>query len=316
MKAAATNENRVRGTMDTNAEGSQQLRLGVSPLSWVNEVLADYGEGTEPETVLAEAAAAGYQGVELSRIFPRDSAALSVLLGKHGLSLVSGWYSGFLADRSFEDEIVAVQDHAELLKQCGATVMVYGECGRMALDALDIPMSRRGRLGPHEWAGYGRRLSRFAAVVKARYGLSLVYHYHLMMVAETLEEVRSLMQATDPEVHLLLDTGHAYAAGFDYAVLISEFGPRIAHVHLKDVRADVLETVRKQDLSFNKAVRSGLFTVPGDGSLDYGPLAAFLRTSSYRGWLLVEAEQDPAKAPPLETVQRAHHFITREIAPT
>lgn len=300
---------------NSDTDGLQQLRIGVSPLSWVNEVLADFGAGTTPETVLEEAATAGYQGVELSRIFPRDPAVLSALLRQYRLSLVSGWYSGFLADRSFEEEIQAVRDHAELLKQCGATIMVYGECGRMAPDALDIPMSKRGRLGPEEWVGYGDRLSRFAAELEARYGLTLVYHYHLMMVVETLDDVRSLMRATDPAVHLLLDTGHAYAAGFDYSALISEFGPRIAHVHLKDVRADVLETVRKQDLSFNQAVRSRLFTVPGDGSLEYGPLAAFLRSKNYRGWLLVEAEQDPSKAPPFATVQRAHHFIAREIVP-
>ena len=163
---ATIGESKMVSNADT--DGAQQLRIGVSPLSWVNEVLADYGAGTTPETILEEAATAGYQGVELSRIFPRDPAVLSALLRKFGLSLISGWYSGFLADRSFEDEIAAVHNHAELLKQCGSTVMVYGECGRMAPDALDIPMSRRGRMNPDDWAAYGGRLSRFAAEVKDR----------------------------------------------------------------------------------------------------------------------------------------------------
>lgn len=134
-----------------------------------------------------------------------------------------------------------------------------------------------------------------------------------MMVAETLDEVRALMHNTDPAVRLLLDTGHAHAGGFDYRALISDFGPRIGHVHLKDIRGDRLERVRREDLSFNQAVREGLFTIPGEGSVDFAPLAAFVRSGVYRGWLLVEAEQDPLIVPPLATVSRALRFLMRDI---
>jgi inosose dehydratase len=134
-----------------------------------------------------------------------------------------------------------------------------------------------------------------------------------MMVAETLDEVRTVMGTTGKSVGLLLDTGHAAAAGFDYARLIEEFGPRIKHIHLKDVRADVLSEVRARDLSFNDAVRAGMFTVPGDGSVDFDPLARFLREGGYVGWLVVEAEQDPTKAPPAATVARAHDFVSRQV---
>lgn len=291
------------------------LRLGISPLSWVNEVLPEFGAGTTVEQCLSEAASAGFQGVELSRIFPRDPARLSELLTAHGLSLVSGWHSGFLVDRSFEEEVEAVREHAHLLKACGASVMVYGECGRMAPDALDIPMAGRWTLEPEEWAGYGERLTRFAGWLWAEFGLGLAYHHHLMMVAETLDEVGSLMAATGPEVGLLLDTGHAFAAGFDYATLIAEFGPRINHIHLKDVRAEVLSEVRARGLSFNDAVRSGLFTIPGDGNVDFAPVARFLADGRYAGWVLVEAEQDPAKAPPAPTVARAFWFASETVLP-
>jgi inosose dehydratase len=289
------------------------LRLGVSPLSWVNEVLDDLGRGTSAETCLAEAAAAGYQGVELSKIFPREPSALAGLLGHHGLRLVSGWHSGMLVDGSVADEIEAVRGHASLLKACGVDVMVYGECARMAENALDIPMSHRLRLGVEEWAGYGERLTRFAETLQDEFGLALAYHHHLMMVAETLDEVRAVMAATGPSVGLLLDTGHAHAAGFDYATLLEEFGSRINHIHLKDVRSSVLQDVRSRDLSFNEAVRAGMFTVPGDGDVDFGPLARFLSEGTYASWLLVEAEQDPAKAPPAPTVARAHRFISQTI---
>jgi len=290
-------------------------RLGISPLSWVNEVLDDLGKGTTADTCLSEAARAGYAGVELSKIFPKDNpATLKHLLDGHGLSLATGWYNGFLAERSVEEELKDVVNHAELLAGCGCDVLVYGECARMPDNALDIGMSARLKLAADEWQAYGERLNQFARAVKLRYGLALSYHHHLMMVAETLDEVRTLMSTTGPEVGLLLDTGHAYAAGYDYSILIDEFAARINHIQLKDVRAEVMAEVRARDLSFNQGVRSGMFTIPGDGALDFSALSRFVNSGDYQGrWLVVEAEQDPKKAPPLETVTRAYHFVNQHI---
>lgn len=285
------------------------LRLAVSPLSWVNEVLPEFGAGTSATRILTEARAAGYTGVEMSRAFPRDPMALKSLLDRHGLSLASGWHNGMLADCTVEEELRAVADHARLLRHCGAKVMVYGECGRMAKDPLDCPMSHRITLAPTEWAAYGERLTHFAESLKRDHGLDLVYHHHLMMVAETLAEIHAVMNATDDAVGLLLDTGHAAAAGFDYAQLIRAFGPRIRHIHLKDIRAEILDQVRRTDLSFNDAVRNGLFTVPGDGSVDFTPLADFLKSGAYSGWLVVEAEQNPMLAPPAATVAKASTYM-------
>jgi len=294
---------------------SSVLRLGISPLSWVNEVLDDLGKGTSAETCLSEAAAAGYAGVELSKIFPKDHpATLKRLLEGHGLALATGWYNGFLAGRSVEEELQAVVNHAELLAGCGCDVLVYGECARMADNALDIGMSARLQLAADEWGAYGERLTRFAEAVQQRFGLALSYHHHLMMVVQTLDEVRALMANTGPAVGLLLDTGHAWAAGYDYSILIDEFGGRINHIQLKDVRADIMADVHSRDLSFNQGVRNGMFTIPGDGVLDFSALSRFVNDGRYRGhWLVVEAEQDPQKAPPLETVTRAWRFVTRQM---
>lgn len=292
------------------------IRVGVSPLSWVNEVLADFGAGTSAATVLGEARDAGFEGVELSRVFPRESDRLAALLAENGLSLVSGWYSGFLADRTVDEEIVAVRDHARLLKSCGAKVMVYGECGKMPDNALDVPMSRRGTLDASEWANYGVRLTAFADALRAEHGLRLAYHHHLMMVAETGNEVRAVMDNSGASVGLLLDTGHAQAGGFAYADLIDAYSDRIAHIHLKDVRNDVMTQVRSGDLSFNDGVRAGMFTIPGDGDVDFGPLAHFLASGRYKGWVLVEAEQNPAIAPPAITVKRAFSFVSSSLLPS
>lgn len=295
--------------------GQPAPKLGVSPLSWVNEVLQHLGAGTRAEQCLTEAAQAGYQGVELSRIFPREPGALRALLAQHQLQLVSGWHDGFLTERSVAQELDAVHNHAALLQENGAQVMVYGECGWMTDNALDVSLAQRRLFPDDQVQAYGDRLSTFADALFQRYGLRLAYHHHLMMVAETLPEIRALLSACSPSVGLLLDTGHATAAGFAYTQLIDEFAARICHIHLKDVRLGLLQQVRQQGLSFNEAVLAGMFTVPGDGGIDYQPLADFIARSGYQGWMVVEAEQDPAKAPPLPTVTRAQRYVSQHIFP-
>ncbi|ADU71892.1 myo-inosose-2 dehydratase [Pantoea sp. At-9b] len=295
--------------------GQPAPKLGVSPLSWVNEVLQHLGAGTRAEQCLTEAAQAGYQGVELSRIFPREPGALRALLAQHQLQLVSGWHDGFLTERNVAQELDAVHNHAALLQENGAQVMVYGECGWMTDNALDVPLAQRRLFPDDQVQAYGDRLSTFADALFQRYGLRLAYHHHLMMVAETLPEIRALFSACSPSVGLLLDTGHATAAGFAYTQLIDEFAARICHIHLKDVRLDLLQQVRQQGMSFNEAVLAGMFTVPGDGGIDYQPLADFIARSGYQGWMVVEAEQDPAKAPPLPTVTRAQRYVSQHILP-
>ena len=282
------------------------VRLAVSPLSWTNDVLADLGGDIPVQTCLTEAAAAGYHGIELGRLFPRDLALLRPLLAARGLSLASGWYSGELAFRDPQTEGAAARDHAALLAAMGCKVMVYGEVAMMAGAApLDAPMSRRLTMTDTETTAYARRLTEFGRWLAGEFGLRLAYHHHLMMVAETLPEISAILAQSGPELGLLLDTGHAAAGGFDYARLIDRFGDRIAHIHLKDVRAPVLAQVRADDASFNAGVRAGLFSVPGDGAVVFAPLARFVRDSGYQGWLVVEAEQDPARAPPLPAVTRA-----------
>ncbi len=291
------------------------VRLGVSPLSWVNDVLEDLGADIALETCLDDAAAVGYAGAELGRKFPRDAATLGPLLTSRGLALASGWHSGSLAEEAADEEMDAVDGHARLLQALGASVMVYGECAMMAPGSpLDAPLSDRLIMPKSEVAAYAGRLTEFARRLKGEYGLTLAYHHHLMMVAETLDEVSRLFDATGREAGLLLDTGHADAAGFDYAKLIDRFGDRIVHIHLKDVRGDVIEDVRRNRHSFNEGVRAGMFTVPGDGRIDFAPLARFVKASGYRGWLVVEAEQDPAMAPPKAAVARAFAFLTKLFA--
>jgi inosose dehydratase len=292
-----------------NEKLSSEIHLGVSPLSWTNDVLAELGGDIPLETCLQDAAEIGYEGVELGRKFPRDGEKLSSILSAYRLRLIGGWHSGFLTERSVEEEWEAAADHCRLLKECGGRVLVYGECGMMAGTApWDEPLSKRPSLKQVELSAYADKLGEFATRLKEA-GIELAYHYHLKMLVESAEDIDAFCEAT--EVGLLLDTGHAYAAGADYSEILEKFGSRVVHLHLKDVRRDILERARKNDWSFNSAVREGMFTVPGDGDIDFSAIGEFIRSSGYRGWVVVEAEQDPAKAAPRLYTERAYQFVRK-----
>jgi len=108
---------------------------------------------------------------------------------------------------------------------------------------------------------------------------------------------------------LLLDTGHLLFAGGDNAAVITKHGPRINHVHTKDIRTDVLASIDKQSRSFLDCVLDGVFTVPGDGIIDYDDIMRRLADVGYEGWVIIEAEQDPIKANPLEYAKLGYNAL-------
>jgi inosose dehydratase len=284
------------------------VRLGVSPIAWSNDDLPELGGTTPLETCLAEAREAGFTGIELGHKFPREAQTLRPVLERHGLALISGWYSGRLFDRSVDAEIAAVARHADLLAAMGCKVLVYAETAGGVAGERNRPLSSRPTLGDGDWPAFGTRLSEFALHL-ARRGLRLAYHHHMGTVVESAAEIDRLMATTGDEVGLLLDTGHLAFAGADPAAVARRHAARINHVHCKDVRPGVLARVRADDASFLDAVIDGVFTVPGDGAIDFGAVMAALAAASYRGWLVVEAEQDPAKAPPLAYASAGHAHL-------
>ena len=289
------------------------VRLGISPIGWSNDDLPELGGDTALETCLAEARLAGFQGIELGNKFPRDPAVLRPILERHGLSLISGWYSGRLLDRSVTEELAVIEVHRALLVAMGCAVLVYAETSRSIAGDRCRPLSGRPRLGDGGWRDFGGRLTDLAQRLSRR-GIRLVYHHHIGSVVESEAEIDRLMAATGDSVALLLDTGHLAFAGVDPAVLARRYGHRIAHVHCKDVRRDVLAGVRAGDASFLAAVLDGVFTVPGDGCIDFGAVLTALAAADYRGWLVVEAEQDPAKAPPLAYARLGFAYLSAAAA--
>jgi len=272
------------------------VKIGINPLSWSNDDLPSLGGETPLEVALSEGKAIGYQGFELGNKFPRESAALRQVLSSHGLELVSGWYSGRLAQRPVEEEIAAVGPHLQLLADNGAKVMVYGEVAD-SIQGAAAPLYKRPRFGTaDQWQSYADRLTAFARHTLAR-GVRVAYHHHMGAYVETPADVDRLMALAGDEVGLLFDSGHITFAGGDATAVLARHVQRVCHVHCKDVRPSVIRRARNGDWSFLQAVINGAFTVPGDGAIAFAPLLRLLHDNAYSGWLVVEAEQDPVVAP-------------------
>jgi inosose dehydratase len=288
------------------------VRIGINPLTWTNDDLPELGDANSLEKCLAEAKLAGYEGVELGRKFPRDAATLEPLLNSFQLKLISGWYSARLLERPVADEIKAMQPHLKLLKTLGCEVMVFCEVSRCVHGDRRIPLSRRPTLSEEDWKRLCAGLNEISAFMKNS-GLALAYHHHMGTVIQSEAEVDRMMDGTSGDVGLLLDTGHLAVAGGDPLRAARRHAARIVHVHCKDVRREKLAEVKKADLSFLDAVLGDVFAVPGDGSIDFDPVLKQLAKDGYAGWLVVEADQDPAKAHPL-THARIGHDCLRPLA--
>jgi inosose dehydratase len=287
-----------------------KVRIGINPITWTNDDHPALGGDTPLETCLAETRLAGFAGTELGGKFPRRSEELRPILARHGLALVSGWYDGRTAEKEVGDEMEAMTPHLQLLKDLGCRYVVYADTSFGRHGAIWEPASRRPVLPASEWAAYGRKLTALAERM-AEFGVRMAFHHHMGTIVETDEEVGLLMRHTDEAVGLLLDTGHSMFAGGDPVALARQHLKRIVHVHCKDARRSVLDRARRTDMSFMEAIIAGIFTVPGDGIIDYPTILRTLADGDYAGWLVVEAEQDPAKAHPLTYARMGYENLSK-----
>jgi inosose dehydratase len=290
------------------------VRIGINPISWSNDDLPALGGETPLETALAEGAEIGYQGFELGNKFPKEGPALKAKLDEYGVVCVSGWYSGELAEGTVAAEIARCGAHMAKLQFNGCRVVVYGEVAGSIQGRIDTPLSQRPRFRSEaDWVAYGQRLNAFGAHLKATYGITLAYHHHMGAYVESPDDVDQLMAVTDPAaVGLLFDSGHAWFGGAnDPLMLMNKHLARIVHVHCKDVRPAVIARARNESWSFLTGVLNGTFTVPGDGVIDYDALLGALHAGGYQGWLVVEAEQDPAVAPSYAYAKKGYETLRR-----
>ena len=277
------------------------IRLGANPIGWSNDDLQEIGGETPLETCLAEAKEAGFEGMEKGNKMPNDGAALKAKLAEFGMVFVGGWYSTELLLRSAHEEFEAAKDHIAMTKGAGADILIAAETSNTIHGNRAAPLSKRPRLAKADWAGFGAKMTEFASRV-ADVGLKLCYHHHMGTIVQSEADIDALMENTKAPVNLLLDTGHATWGGSNPAALARRYRDRIGHVHCKDVRKAKMDEANAGDLSFldsilGKGAELGVYTVPGDGMVDF--VEVFQELKGYSGWVILEAEQDPKKAPAL-----------------
>jgi inosose dehydratase len=289
------------------------VRFGVSPIAWINDDMPELGGDTPLERVFTEAHDIGFTGIELGGKFPRDPPTLTALLARFELALVGGWYSSSLLTRSAREEIKALQSHLQLLKALDCRVFIHAETSNAIHGDRGRPLSATPRLKGEDWPAFGAKLTEVADYVAAQ-GLRFAYHHHLGTVVESGEDIERFLESTGPSVGMTIDSGHAALAGVDPVAMIQAHPLRVAHVHCKDIRREVFDNTRSGGGSFLHGVLDGMFTVPGDGDLDFGKVMRALAAIGYSGWIIVEAEQDPASADPRRYGELGLATLRREAA--
>ncbi|WNR43129.1 myo-inosose-2 dehydratase [Paenibacillus roseipurpureus] len=288
------------------------FKLGIHPINWVGEDVREHGAETTFEQIVDDIQALGLKGTEMGRKFPADVDVLKKELSDRGISLVSQWKSVLFSDPAYRDEeLAAYRMHVEFLKAMGSTVISTAEVGgSLHFDPRRTPNEKEVlRLDEAGWQSLAEGLNRAGAIAQ-EYGLKLSYHHHGGTVVESPEEIDKLMELTDPSlVYLLFDTGHAYYGGADPLSVLRKHYDRIAYIHLKDIRQAVLDEARAEQVDFVTCIRKGVFTVPGDGCLDFAPIFNELLTRGYQGWAMLEGEQDPAAHNPYDYAKQALTYI-------
>ncbi len=284
------------------------VKLGIAPIAWSNDDMPELGGDTPLEQCLSEAREAGFSGIESGGKFPKKSEELIPLLEKYNLSLCSGWYGANLRKNSVKEERELIQEQLKLFKECKSPCIVFAEVSESIAGEHSRKLSTRPQMDQDQWKKFCKKISELGKYLYDE-GMPLAYHHHMGTVIETQDDTERLLENTDDKVKLTLDTGHMLFAGGDSLKLINNFKERLIHVHCKDMRKEILQRSLKDDLSFRKAFLEGAFTVPGDGCINYKPLFDLLKKNNYSGWLVVEAEQDPNKANPLEYAKIGYTYL-------
>ena len=290
-----------------------KIKIGIAPIAWSNDDMPELGGDTPIEICLYEAKKAGFSGIELGGKFPRNPGITNYLLDKFQLKMPGGWYGSKLREKSIEEEWLAMQDQISLLKIVDASVFVFADVSSSIQGKPSISLSKRPKLKDNEWKEYFIKVSEISKRL-TDIGLPMSYHAHMGTIIQSEKDIDKLLDNTNDETFLLYDTGHILFAKGDYEKILKKYINRINHIHCKDIRKNILEISLLKDISFTNAFLEGVFTVPGDGCINYKPLFEILYNNQYSKWLVVEAEQDPKKANPLEYAQIGYNYLTKVLS--
>ena len=289
-----------------------KAKLGMSPIAWWNDDLPQLSDDVSLEECLRQSRSAGFVGMELGQRFPSDPAEMLPILRAADVTLCGGWFHGSLCTDSLEANKERIQPMIELFKAVNAPCIVYGEGARSIQGEQSTPLAKKPVLSEDEMATYARKLTAFGEWA-AEQGMPLSYHHHMGAVVQFEHEIDAFAANSGEGIPLLFDAGHLAFAGGDPLAMIDKHHARISHVHTKDIRQPVVDALDFKSESFLDAVIKGAFTVPGDGSLDFDAIVARLGSYGYEGWFVIEAEQDPKTAPPLEMAHTGYAALMKAL---
>ena len=291
-----------------------KVKLGIAPIGWTNDDMPDLGSENTFEQCVSEMALAGFTGSEVGNKYPRDVEVLKKALALRNMEICNAWFSACFTTKTKEEVAAEFIEHRDFLHAMGAKIIGAAEVGNR-IQGLDEPiLAAKPVYTEEQWEAVTSGYSMLAELAKEK-GMKLTCHHHMGTGIQTPEEIDRFMSMVSDDVYLLFDTGHIYySEGTQEAVMavLNKYIDRIAHVHLKDVRPEVVAKAKAENWSFLQGVRAGTFTIPGDGAIDFDPVFKALEESGYEGYMVVEAEQDPAKANPLEYAIRARKFIAEK----
>lgn len=290
-----------------------KVKLAIAPIGWTNDDLPELGAENTFEQCVSEMALAGFKGSEIGNKYPQDTEVLKHKLDVRGLRICNAWFSTLFTSQPYEVTEEAFLKHRDRLYALGARVIGASEQGNSIQGKpLNIFGDQKPVYTEEEWKKVTEGFNRLGKLA-AEKGMKLTCHHHMGTGVQTEAEIDRFMAETDPEVvGLLFDSGHLTFAGIDPLPVLKKHIGRIQHVHLKDVRLPIRDQARKEGWSFLQAVKNGVFTVPGDGDVDFAPIFDVLAENGYEGWVVVEAEQDPAKANPFEYAVKARKYIAEK----
>ena len=291
-----------------------RVSVGITPTGWTNDDYPLLGDDISFGQCVSEMALAGFEGCSVGHKYPKDPEILAEELGRRGLRVSEPWTSLFFTVNDMRERTIeGFERSMAFIKRMGGSHVVVAELGHAVHQQPVPPIVNKPVFDDAQWAAMVSGLNELGRLA-AEAGMVMCYHHHMGTGVMTRAEVDRLMNDVDPEVvHLLLDTGHLYWAGDDPLALARAYADRIRHVHLKDIRHDIMQACNARHLSFIESIIEGVFTVPGDGVIDFKPIFETLADADYAGWLMVEAEQDARKANPLDYARMARRYL-RETA--
>jgi len=287
-------------------------RIAGAPVSWGVIEIPDWGYQMPADRVLKEASSLGLPAVEAGPegLLPTDPAEVSDLLAGYDLGLVGGFVPAILHDPARrESELALVERRAEFFAAAGADVVV------LAAVSGSESFGELVELGDGAWKTLFESL-KMVEEICARHGIAVSLHHHYGTVVERDDQLKRFLEGS--EMGLCLDTGHLAIGGSDPVEIAELAGPRVNHVHLKDVDLEVAGRLAARELSFKEAAQKNAFRPLGDGDVDVGGVVDRLESSGYRGWYVLEqdsvVEREPQEGEgPVVEVRKSLDYLSEKL---